>query len=98
MAEEKKLFKVTIDNITVQVEPGTSILMAARSIGGDVVLCPRRIVQVPRGVVQLRSLPPSDPGPAVKVIVVLLRRVSAAVVAIAPLYTWVPPVRTSAPS
>ena len=37
MAEEKKLFKVTIDNITVQVEPGTSILMAARSIGGDVV-------------------------------------------------------------
>ena len=37
MAEEKKLFKVTIDNITVQVEPGTSILLAARSIGGDVV-------------------------------------------------------------
>ncbi|HUQ96387.1 MAG TPA: 2Fe-2S iron-sulfur cluster-binding protein [Chitinophagaceae bacterium] len=38
MAEEpKKLFKVTIDNITVEVEPGTSILMAARSIGGDVV-------------------------------------------------------------
>src|SRR5574339_1015323 len=37
MAEEKKLFKITIDNITVQVEPGTSILQAARSIGGDVV-------------------------------------------------------------
>src|SRR6476661_7760656 len=38
MAEEpKKLFKVTIDNITVEVEPGTSILMAARKIGGDVV-------------------------------------------------------------
>jgi NADH-quinone oxidoreductase subunit G len=37
MAEEKKpLFKVTIDNITVEVEPGTSILMAARRIGGDV--------------------------------------------------------------
>jgi NADH-quinone oxidoreductase subunit G len=36
MAEEKKLFKVTIDNITVQVEPGTSILLAARKIGGDV--------------------------------------------------------------
>ncbi len=36
MAEEKKLFKVTIDNITVEVEPGTSILQAARSIGGDV--------------------------------------------------------------
>ena len=34
--EEKKLFKVTIDNITVEVEPGTSILNAARSIGGDV--------------------------------------------------------------
>jgi NADH-quinone oxidoreductase subunit G len=37
MAEEKKLLKVTIDNITVEVEPGTSILMAARKIGGDVV-------------------------------------------------------------
>lgn len=36
MAEEKKLFKVTIDNITVEVEPGTTILMAARKIGGDV--------------------------------------------------------------
>jgi NADH-quinone oxidoreductase subunit G len=36
MAEEKKLFKVTIDNITIDVEPGTSILMAARQIGGDV--------------------------------------------------------------
>ena len=37
MSEEKKLFKVTIDNITVEVEPGTSILQAARKIGGDVV-------------------------------------------------------------
>lgn len=37
MAEEKKpLFKVTIDNITIDVEPGTTILMAARRIGGDV--------------------------------------------------------------
>jgi NADH-quinone oxidoreductase subunit G len=36
MAEEKKLFKVTIDNITVEVEAGTSILNAARMIGGDV--------------------------------------------------------------
>jgi NADH-quinone oxidoreductase subunit G len=36
MAEEKKLFKVTIDNITIEVEPGTSILNAARMIGGDV--------------------------------------------------------------
>jgi NADH-quinone oxidoreductase subunit G len=36
MAEEKKLFKVTIDNITIDVEPGTSILTAARQIGGDV--------------------------------------------------------------
>ena len=36
MAEEKKLFKVTIDNITVEVAPGTSILQAARKIGGDV--------------------------------------------------------------
>src|SRR5205809_4576752 len=37
MPEEKKLFKVTIDNITIEVEPGTTILQAARSIGGDVV-------------------------------------------------------------
>ena len=36
MAEEKKLFKVTIDNITIEVEPGTSILHAARQIGGEV--------------------------------------------------------------
>ena len=36
MAEEKKLFTVTIDNITIEVEPGTSILQAARKIGGDV--------------------------------------------------------------
>lgn len=36
MAEEKKLLKVTIDNITIEVEPGTSILNAARMIGGDV--------------------------------------------------------------
>lgn len=36
MSEEKKLFKVTIDNITVEVEPGTTILNAARKIGGDV--------------------------------------------------------------
>ncbi len=37
MTEEKKLFKVTIDNITVEVEPGTTILNAARQIGGDIV-------------------------------------------------------------
>ena len=36
MADEKKLFKVTIDNITIEVEAGTSILNAARKIGGDV--------------------------------------------------------------
>jgi NADH-quinone oxidoreductase subunit G len=34
--EEKKLFKVTIDNITVEVEPGTTVLQAARKIGGEV--------------------------------------------------------------
>jgi NADH-quinone oxidoreductase subunit G len=34
--EEKKQFKVTIDNITIEVDPGTSILQAARKIGGDV--------------------------------------------------------------
>ena len=33
---EQQLFKVTIDNITINVAPGTSILQAARSIGGDV--------------------------------------------------------------
>jgi len=37
MSEEKKLFKVTIDNITIEVEQGTTILQAARKIGGDVV-------------------------------------------------------------
>ena len=36
MAEEKKMFKVTIDNISIEVDPGTSILNAARKIGGDV--------------------------------------------------------------
>ena len=36
MPEEKKLVKITIDNITIEVEPGTSILHAARQIGGDV--------------------------------------------------------------
>jgi NADH-quinone oxidoreductase subunit G len=36
MQEESKKIKVTIDNITVDVEPGTTILHAARMIGGDV--------------------------------------------------------------
>jgi NADH-quinone oxidoreductase subunit G len=36
MSEQKQLFKVTIDNITIEVEPGTTILHAARKIGGDV--------------------------------------------------------------
>jgi NADH-quinone oxidoreductase subunit G len=31
------MFKVTIDNITVEVEPGTTILQAARQIGGEIV-------------------------------------------------------------
>ena len=47
MAEELKKespvnFKVTIDNITVEVIPGTTILNAARKIGGEVtppVMC-----------------------------------------------------------
>ena len=44
MADEKKLFKVTIDNITVEVEPGTSILdggpedRGGCSSAGDVLL------------------------------------------------------------
>ena len=33
--EAPKLFKVTIDNITIEVAPGTSILNAARQIGGE---------------------------------------------------------------
>ena len=36
MAEEVKTFKVTIDNITIDVAPGTTVLNAARQIGGDV--------------------------------------------------------------
>src|SRR3954465_12198836 len=36
MAEGTPLFKVTIDNITVEVPAGTSILQAARKIGGEV--------------------------------------------------------------
>jgi NADH-quinone oxidoreductase subunit G len=36
MADEKKVFKITIDNITVEVDPGTTILNAARKIGGEV--------------------------------------------------------------
>ena len=36
MAEEQKLFKVTIDNISIDVPAGTSILNAARKIGGEV--------------------------------------------------------------
>jgi len=36
MSEAKKLLKVTIDNITIEVEPGTTILNAARQIGGDI--------------------------------------------------------------
>ena len=35
MSEQPKL-KVTIDNITIEVPAGTSILNAARQIGGDV--------------------------------------------------------------
>ena len=36
MAEEVKSFKVTIDNITIDVPAGTTILNAARLIGGEV--------------------------------------------------------------
>lgn len=36
MAEEQKLFKITIDNITIDVPPGTTVLNAARKIGGEV--------------------------------------------------------------
>src|SRR6185503_3700198 len=36
MPDEQKLFKVTIDNITIDVPPGTTILNAARMIGPEV--------------------------------------------------------------
>jgi NADH-quinone oxidoreductase subunit G len=36
MSEQATNFKVTIDNITIEVAPGTTILEAARQIGGDV--------------------------------------------------------------
>ena len=36
MPEEQKLFKVTIENITIEVPQGTTILNAARIIGGEV--------------------------------------------------------------
>lgn len=37
MPEGKQLFKVTIDQVLVEVEPGTTILNAARMIGGKLV-------------------------------------------------------------
>lgn len=36
MPEEQKLFKVTIDNISINVPAGTTVLNAARMIGGEV--------------------------------------------------------------
>ncbi len=36
MSEDVKKIKVTIDNITIEVDPGTTILNAARAIGGEV--------------------------------------------------------------
>jgi len=36
MAEEQKLYKVTIDGITIEVPPGTTVLNAARKIGKEV--------------------------------------------------------------
>ena len=36
MSEEVKNFKVTIDNITIEVPPGTTILNAARQIGAEI--------------------------------------------------------------
>jgi NADH-quinone oxidoreductase subunit G len=37
MSDQTSKLKVTIDNITVEVDPGTTVLQAARMIGGDVV-------------------------------------------------------------
>lgn len=36
MSETTNQLKITIDNITVEVEPGTTILQAARKVGGEV--------------------------------------------------------------
>ena len=36
MADEQKLFKITVDNITIDVPAGTTILNAARMIGHEV--------------------------------------------------------------
>ena len=36
MADDQKIFKVTIDNISIDVPAGTTILNAARKIGGEV--------------------------------------------------------------
>ena len=36
MSEQPQNFKVTIDNISIEVPPGTTLLNAARMIGGDV--------------------------------------------------------------
>lgn len=36
MSEPTNKLKITIDNVTVEVEPGTTILQAARKIGGEV--------------------------------------------------------------
>src|SRR3954463_1782532 len=36
MSEQAPLLKVTIDNITIEVPAGTTILNAARMVGGDV--------------------------------------------------------------
>ncbi|MEO6905931.1 MAG: 2Fe-2S iron-sulfur cluster-binding protein, partial [Ginsengibacter sp.] len=36
MPEEQKLFKITIDDITIEVPQGTTILNAARKIGPEV--------------------------------------------------------------
>jgi len=37
MSEEKPLFKVTIDGVQIEVPAGTSILNAARQVGGNIV-------------------------------------------------------------
>src|SRR5579875_3880884 len=64
MSEQTQKFKVTIDNITVEVDPGTTILNAARMIGGEVTppamcyysklqgsggKCSTRLVEVSKG-------------------------------------------------
>src|SRR4029079_13391910 len=73
---EQQLFKVTIDNITIEVPAGTTILNAARKIGGDVVppaMCYYSKLQNSGGkcrtcLVEVRKGSDKDPRPMPKLV------------------------------